>query len=77
MLSKIKANYTLLFGPEGCKANIDYMVEEAHNYLTPIDRRAITNLEKLRNYIEPTKPSIFNALSDKPNHDVLKNIFAN
>jgi hypothetical protein len=64
----ISANLTLLFGPSESKIMIEIMVNEARNYSTPIERRALTNLENLRSYNEPTQYSTFNTLVDKPNH---------
>ena len=71
----IRANFTLLYGREG-EIMIEFMVNEARNYSTPIQRRALANLENLRNYNEPTEDSIFITLSDKPNHSYLVKAFS-
>jgi len=64
----IRANFTALFGPEECELMLEFMINEARNYSTPIERRALANLENLQSYNEPTQDSIWNTLSDKPNH---------
>jgi len=71
VLALIRANFTLLYGPKECEIMIEFMVNEARNYSTPIGRRALTNLENLRNYNEPTQDSTFSTLVDKPNHSYL------
>ena len=55
---------------------IEFMVNEAQNYSTPIERRALKNLENLRNYNEPTQTSTFSTLVDKPNHSYLETAFS-
>jgi hypothetical protein len=55
---------------------IEYMVNEARNYSTSIERRAVKNLKNLKNYKEPTQNSIYNALVDTPNHSFLVAAFS-
>lgn len=77
ILSMIRANFTALFGPEECELMLEFMVNEAQNYSTPIERRAITNLENLKSHNEPGQDSIYNALTNRPSHISLETAFSN
>ena len=68
ILAKIRTYFMLFYGPDACELMIDLMTTESRNYSTPIERRALANLENLQSYNYPTKDSIWNTLTDKPNH---------